>query len=194
MYMVAGNDDDIDGGFAFEYLAQVVTVIQNFISKDPETLLSVGEGQEQTYLELCFKFIQRVLVINQKGVHKQDGVMILRVVIALFENLVGQIDFALPNLVGMLLAENKVAFESESPPNFRSMILQTLAMAIYNSNATTLAIFEQNQQTFTVFSNMLGYMGNFKQEFEIRRMIWGLLSILRVPSASVPALVQQQLP
>lgn len=70
--------------------------------------------------------------------------MILRVVIALFENLVGQIDFALPNLVGMLLAENKVAFENDSPPNFRSMILQTLAMAMYNSNVTTLAIFEQN--------------------------------------------------
>lgn len=143
IYMVAGNENDVDGGFAFEYLAQVTTCIQNFISKDPATLLTVGEGQTSTYLELCFKFIQRVLVMNQNSVHKQDGVTILRVMIALFENLVGQIDFALPNMVGMLLAENKVAFENECPPNFRSMIMQSLSMAIYNSNVTTLAIIEQ---------------------------------------------------
>ena len=59
-------------------------------------MLSIGEGQTETYFELTFKFIQRILVINQNSVHKQDGVTILRVAIALLENLPGQIDFALP--------------------------------------------------------------------------------------------------
>ena len=70
MYMVAGNDNDVDGGFAHEYLSQVSVCLQNFISKDPETFLSVGEGQTETYFELAFKFIQRILVINSNGVHK----------------------------------------------------------------------------------------------------------------------------
>ena len=57
----------------------------------------------------------------------------------------GQIDHALPLLLGMILAENKVAFENTVPPNFRSMLLQTIAMAIYNSNVTSLRIIEENQ-------------------------------------------------
>jgi len=94
----------------------------------------------------------------------------------------------------MTLAENKVAFENTVPPNFRSMLLQTIAMAIYNSNVTSLRIIEENQQTFTVFSNWLQYMGRFKLEFELRRIIWGLLAILKTPAGDIPPMVQQQLP
>lgn len=72
---------------------------------------------------MIVKFIQRILVINANGVHKQDGVTILRVLIALFENMPGQMESALPTLVGMLLAELKMAFEGDSPSNYRSMLL-----------------------------------------------------------------------
>ena len=70
LYMVAGNDDDVDGGFAHEYLSQVSICIQNYISKDPESFISVGEGQTETFFELTFRFIQRILVINSNSVHK----------------------------------------------------------------------------------------------------------------------------
>ena len=123
LYMVAGNADDVDGGFAHEYLGQVSVCLQNFVSKDPTTFMSIGEGQTETFFELTFRFVQRILVINHNSTHKQDGITVLRVVIAMLENLPGQIDHALPLLVGMLLAENKVAFESVCPPNYRSMVL-----------------------------------------------------------------------
>lgn len=35
MYIVAGAENDVDGGFAHEYLSQVAVCIQNFICKDP---------------------------------------------------------------------------------------------------------------------------------------------------------------
>ena len=57
------------------------------------------------------KFIQRILGINSTSNHKADGVTILRVLIAIFENMPGQIDNALPMLVGMLCAEIQVAFK-----------------------------------------------------------------------------------
>ena len=122
MFMVAGNDDDIDGGYAFEFLGQVAIILQNFIAKDPVTFLSVGEGQTETYFELAVKFVQRILVINSNGMHKQDGVTATRVLITIFENLSGQIDGALNMLVGMLLAELKVAFEGSAPSNYKSML------------------------------------------------------------------------
>ena len=69
----------------------------------------------------------------------------MRIVISIFENLPGLIDQALPMLVGMLLAELKVAFEGKTPLNYKSIILQSLAMALFNSPATVLGIIESEQ-------------------------------------------------
>jgi len=71
------------------------------------------------------------------------------------------------------------------------MLLQTIAMALFNSNATTLAIIENEQQTFFLFSNWLQFMPSFKLEFEIRRILFGILAILKVPGAQMPPIVQQ---
>ena len=45
LYVVCGDDKDPDGGYGFEFIQQVGVAIQNYISKDPATFLSIGEGQ-----------------------------------------------------------------------------------------------------------------------------------------------------
>ena len=77
--------------------------------------------------------------------------MILRCLIVIFETLTGSIEQALPTLVGILLAELKMAFESQSTKNYKSMLLQTLAIALYNSPATVMGVIEQNGQLEAVF-------------------------------------------
>jgi hypothetical protein len=42
MYMVAGQDNDIDGGYGFEFLGASSICIQNYIAKDSKTLLTTG--------------------------------------------------------------------------------------------------------------------------------------------------------
>lgn len=69
-----------------------------------------------------------------------------------------------------------------------------MSMAIYNNNAMTISIIESEGQTFAVFSNWLQFMGKFKKEFEIRRIVFGLLALLKIPAANLPPMVQQQLP
>lgn len=49
-----------------------------------------------TYLELLFKFLQRILVVNSNGAHKLDGIIAMKVLISLMENMPGMIDHALP--------------------------------------------------------------------------------------------------
>jgi hypothetical protein len=105
MYMVAGSVDDVDGGYGFEYLNLASPIVQNFIAKDPATFMTVGPEQTMTYLDLTFKFIQRLLVVNSNGAHKLDGINAMKVLIALMENMPGMIDHKLPEFVGMLLAE-----------------------------------------------------------------------------------------
>ena len=67
-------------------------------------------------------------------------------------------------------------------------------MALFNSNIATLTIIENEGQTFFVFAQWLQFMKEFKLEFEIRRIVFGLLALLKVPGAQMPQLVQQQLP
>lgn len=40
LHIVAGNDNDVDGGFGHEYLSSIVTCVQNYIAKDPVTFLT----------------------------------------------------------------------------------------------------------------------------------------------------------
>ena len=77
-----------------------------------------------TYLEMTFKFMQQVLVINQNSKSKLDCVVVLKIMITIFENLPGKIDHALPQLVGMLLAELSVISQKKKPVKiYLSMIL-----------------------------------------------------------------------
>jgi hypothetical protein len=55
-----------------------------------------GEGQTATYIELTFNFINRVLAINKNSDHKLDGIVAMKILIAMLENLSGKIDQALP--------------------------------------------------------------------------------------------------
>lgn len=195
MHITAGADNDVDGGFAFEQLALVANCLSNFIAKDPVTLMTVGPDQTETYFALAVKFVQRVLVVNANGEHKQDGITALRILIALFETLPAQIDgAALAHIVGMLLAELKVSFEQNHPKTYKSMLLQALAMAFYNSSKDAFRIIESEGQTVAVFTNWLAFMPKFKLEFEIRRILFGLIAILKTPTAEMPPLVVEQLP
>lgn len=123
--LVGGKDGDVDGGFAFEYLEQAAVPIQNYIGKDPDTFLTVGAGQDKTYIALLITFIQRVLVQNKDNSAQLDGVTAMRITIAVLENLNGRIDEALPIIMDMLKEqmEGQMNKGKKAMTNFTSMIL-----------------------------------------------------------------------
>lgn len=53
---------------------------------------------------------------------------------------------------------------------------------------------EQNGQTMNVFGQWITFMPNFKQEFEIRRVLFGITSMLQCDRQFMPPLVQERLP
>lgn len=61
LYIVVGEETEKEGGFAFEYLAQISVSLQNFVAKDPEGFLrGIHEQSGQTYILLMFNFLKRV--------------------------------------------------------------------------------------------------------------------------------------
>jgi hypothetical protein len=89
LYIVGGKPGDVDGGFAFEYLNNVATCVQNFIAKDPKTFLTTAPDQEKSYIQLTFDFLQQVFLMNKNGNSKLDGIVGLKIIISIFENLPG---------------------------------------------------------------------------------------------------------
>lgn len=54
----------------------------------------------------------------------------------------------------------------------------------------TFAVLEQSQSTFIVFKAWFEEMNDFKKDFEIRRVLLGLVSLFK--AKEMPALVQQK--
>ena len=74
--------------------------MQNFISKDPAKFLAPSEINGQTHIAMTFKFVERALHINQSSEHMLDGVVVMKVLIAMLENIGGgRIDEAVPYIL-----------------------------------------------------------------------------------------------
>ena len=99
------------------------------------------------------------------------------------------------NFVGVLCAELQVLSQKKKPDQgLMSMLLQCMALAFYNNAALTFHLLEKNNMTIPVFQTWLGFMPKFTKEWELRRVIFGMQSILRCPPQCQPPLVQQRLP
>jgi len=96
LYVCAGGEDNKEGGFGLEFVSQVTIALKNFISRDPNTMLAIGENQDKSYLALLFMFIKRILEVNRNGKDMIDGVTVMNLIIAVLENMQGKIDAALP--------------------------------------------------------------------------------------------------
>lgn len=89
-------------------------------------MLTIGEGQDQSYLAQLFLFIKRILEVNRNGKDMCDGITIMNLIIAILENMQGKIDNAIPQLLAFLVDElNFVVKQGDkiSGKKYKSMIL-----------------------------------------------------------------------
>lgn len=189
LFLVCGNDSDPDGGYGFEYISQIAVAVQNFVAKDPATFLTNG-GTGETFIARTFKFVERGLKINESSEHQLDGVVLMKVLIALLENLPARIDEALPYLLRLCLAQ----LHQKLAKNFKSMVVQTLAMCFWYNSALTFALLEGLQALPLVFVSLSQVLPQLKHDFELRRLVFGLTAIVATPAGAVPALIGEKLP
>jgi len=68
-------------------------------------MMKVGEGQEKSHLALTYHFISRCLSVNRNSKDCLDGVAIVSLIVAIFENMQGRLDQDLPQLLSFLIDE-----------------------------------------------------------------------------------------
>jgi hypothetical protein len=97
----------------------------------------VGEGQTQTHIALTFKFIEHALKINANSEHMLDGVVVMKVIIAMLENLGnGMINEALPYI--LKLCTSQLSLPGKTPKSYTSMVVQTLSMCFWYNSVLTM--------------------------------------------------------
>lgn len=86
---------------------------------------------------MTFRFIDRALFINATSEHMLDGICVMKVLIAMLENLGnGQINEALPLIVKVCSDQLNLGVK-KTPKNYISMVVQTLCMCFwYNAHLT----------------------------------------------------------
>lgn len=92
LYICAGSDGDMEGGFGFEFVNQICTAVKNYISRDPNGMMAVGQDQDKTHLQLIYHFLVRCLAVNRNSSGFVDGVAIMGVIVAMLENMQGKLD------------------------------------------------------------------------------------------------------
>ena len=73
-------------------------------------------------------------------------------------------------------------------------MIQALCACMFNNCALTLHTIEQEGQTIPFFTALMGVLPKIKREFEIRRVLFGLVGIIRTPIEHLPSLVASKLP
>ena len=106
----------------------------------------------------------------------------MNLIIAILENMQGMVDDKMPQIIGFLT--NELSFLNQkgsdvNHKNFKVMILQAISMCFSYNSTLTFQILESTNNTLNVFQAWFVSMNNFSKDFEIRRVIFGLSSIIK---------------
>ena len=122
-----------------------------------------------------------VLKINANSAHYLDGIVAMKVLIAMLENLTSKIDDVMDSIITLCLSELQFLDDKKKvPKSYQSMIIQTISMSFHYNPLLTFQLLEGKQMTVYVFQKWLALMSEFKHDFELRRIIFGFSSILKL--------------
>ena len=122
LYVVAGAEHDKDGGYGFQNLQYVSVALKNYISRDPASMLTVLNNQTETNLAILIHSIKKCLEVNRTEYEWIDGISLISLIIALFENLHGKIDNEIGGLLFIIVNELNL----QQKPYDRSETVQLL--------------------------------------------------------------------
>jgi importin-7 len=167
-----------------------ISAIMNYMQKDPDTFIGQKMQNGETPFEAVVKLINKTItdshISNDFLLHKTGS----ELVIGLLENLHGRIDDSLPFIIELLVQE----INEKNDRCTKLLIIQALAMCFaYNTELTFRALEEKNW-TQGVFHILFEALPDAKYDFEIQRLILGILEIISCTTYQLPDIVVQAMP
>eukprot|EP00826_Nyctotherus_ovalis_P005627 TRINITY_DN1127_c0_g1_i16.p1 TRINITY_DN1127_c0_g1~~TRINITY_DN1127_c0_g1_i16.p1 ORF type:complete len:481 (+),score=165.40 TRINITY_DN1127_c0_g1_i16:73-1515(+) len=186
---VAANEAIKQGGsWAYESLKDLITSVQNLVTRDPEGFLS-GSSANGTHVELMFTLINRIIEISKSREHEAESVLAIKLILSMLEALKGRLGLYFATIMRIILNELSMAKKSV----YRKILIQALVMCYWNSLENTLSILEAVGTTEATLAMILDESETFTKNFEIRRLLYGLTTLIE-ESYILPLHIKNKLP
>lgn len=88
-------------------------------------------------------------------------------------------------MLQLILSELNVAQVDE----YKQVLIQAVAMCCWYSAEKTLACLEAAKLTEPVFRSMFDYASKFSKDYELRRTLYGLISLIESPRVLPPVFI-----
>jgi hypothetical protein len=92
-------------------------------------------------------------------------------------------DEGVPVILGIIVNELETVGDSKDVKNYKSMVFQALSMSFHYNAILTMQVLDQQQKIMPVFTAWFQFMDKFKKEFEMRRVLFGLTSIVSIDAS-----------
>lgn len=182
--LVVGNKGVLD-----EFLPQASVPLINFMNKSPNDFRAAHFEGRGSCMDMMFALIGRIFEVAGAKECEIEAMCAVTLLIALLENVVG-IEDSLPNILQFLVRELQAA----KTPEYKCMLSQGVCMALFYSATHALAALEQMGVTGSFVELLFQQVEGLKNDFEIKRFIIGISTLMKLDQGALPESVRQQLP
>lgn len=180
--------------WAFDYMILMTPPLNNFITKDPDHFLSAAvdtpEGRVR-YIDMIFSIVSKT--VNEDRSSESEQRKALSLYMSVLHNCTGKVDGFLPVINDMVLAKLGQQVNAENPST-RHSIFQVLGSCFYYNPQMQLAELEKRGCTQQVFQQWMKEIDAMDGWLSQKMTVLGLLSVLRLPAASLPQHVGTMIP
>jgi len=182
--------------WAFDYMILMTPPLNNFISKDPQKFLAGSVetpegGGNVKYIDMIFNIVSKTVQEDRSSESEQRKALSLYM--SVLHNCTGQVDNYLPIVNDISLAKLGQQVNADKPTT-RHVIFQVLGSALYYNPELELRELEKRGVTQQVFGQWIQEIDAMEGWLSQKMTVLGLLSVLRLPAASLPQHLASMIP
>ena len=174
----------------YGFISPGVMAMMNYMQKDPNTFISIQMESGQTPFEAVVNIIQKTIEIS----HEWEDLILHKtgteLVIGLLENLHGKIDDSIGSILELMVNEISDNIDKCG----KKLIVQSICMSFAYNWSLTFKILEEKNWTQGVFQVIFDTLEDIKYDFEIQRVVLGLLAVVSCTDCQLPEIVVQGMP
>ncbi|OQR88296.1 hypothetical protein ACHHYP_06979 [Achlya hypogyna] len=183
-------------GWAYDYISNYVSLIDNFIGLDVTAFLAGGvvgaDGSRVSYLEMVFQMAAHVFK-SSEGEESDKSLELVAACRLLYSILHNCLRHDISVCVPMIVQITCLKLSRSLQQNVVTALFGVIASALNYNPALTLSTMESFQATEPLFRAWMTHLPNIKNYMDRKMLVLGIMAIFKLPVAELPASLQPHL-
>lgn len=178
-----------DRGILDEYIQNASVPLINYMSKNPEEFRTASFDGLGSCMDLMFTLIAKIFHNAREKEDEIEAICAVTLLISMLEHVQGIEPATLHSIVEFYVKELTLA----ETPEYKCMLIQGICMCLWYNTVQTLISLDQLGCTNQFFTLVFNLVETLKQDFEIKRFIIGLSSLIQKDQSELSQSAQQHL-